>query len=128
MTAAIDHVALSAHDSGAAARFVAAVLGDLPARQAGPDDDMHAVHLDDGVLLLYMDSPQVARGHVALRIDRARFDGAVAALSARGVPFGNDPATPENGETTDCLGTGGRIYFSDLDGHLIELVTPATRE
>ncbi|MFC4947210.1 VOC family protein [Pseudonocardia sp. GCM10023141] len=125
MTATVDHVALPARDSATSARFLAAVLGDLPARQAGPDDDMFAVHLDGDTMLLYMDAPQTPRGHVALRIDAERFAGAVAALRERGVPFGNDPGAPENGATNDCIGTGSRLYFSDVDGHLIELVAPS---
>lgn len=124
MTATVDHVALPAHDSAASARLLAAVLGGLPAGPEGPDGDMNAVHLDDDAMLLYMDAPITPQGHVALRIDADRFIGAVAALRERGIPFGNDPGAPDNGETTDRIGAGSRLYFADPDGHLIELVAP----
>lgn len=124
MTATVDHVALPARDSATSARFLAAVLGDLPFGPEGPDGDMAAVRLDDDAMLLYMDAPATPKGHVALRIDADRFAGAVAALRERGIPFGNEPAAPDNGATTDCIGTGSRLYFTDQDGHLIELVAP----
>lgn len=124
MTATVDHVALPARDSVTSAAFLGTVLGDLPSGPTGPDGDMAAVHLDDDAMLLYMDAPDTPQGHVALRIDANRFAGAVAALLERGIPFGNDPGAPDNGITTDCIGTGSRLYFSDPDGHLIELVSP----
>jgi catechol 2,3-dioxygenase-like lactoylglutathione lyase family enzyme len=119
----IDHVAIAATDSARSARFLADLLGDVVVEPAGPDDDMTALRIGHDATLLYMTAPHTPRQHLALRVDGARFARAVAGLRARGIPYGNDPAAPENGETADCLGSGGRVYFSDLDGHLIELVT-----
>jgi catechol 2,3-dioxygenase-like lactoylglutathione lyase family enzyme len=122
-SARLDHVALPARDAGWSAGFLATLLGDVEARPAGPDGDMCEVALDDGTSLLYMTAPEVHRGHVALRVDAARFDHVVAELRERGAAFGNDPADPGNGRTDDCLGSAGRVYFADPDGHLIEVVT-----
>jgi hypothetical protein len=44
----------------------------------------------------------------------------------RGLPFGNDHADPSNGQTADPLGEAGRVYFTDPDGHLFELILPAS--
>jgi catechol 2,3-dioxygenase-like lactoylglutathione lyase family enzyme len=123
----IDHFALPARDADWSARYLATLLGDVEARPAGPDGDMCELLLDHGATLLFMtvrkDGPEVARGHVALRVDAGRFGHVVAELRERGVPFGNDPVDPENGRTEDCLGSAGRVYFTDPDGHLIEIVT-----
>jgi catechol 2,3-dioxygenase-like lactoylglutathione lyase family enzyme len=123
----IDHFALPARDADWSARYLATLLGDVEARPAGPDGDMCELLLDHGATLLYMTvpttGPEIARGHVALRVDAERFDHVVDELHERAVPFGNDPADPANGRTEDCLGGAGRIYFSDPDGHLIEIVT-----
>jgi catechol 2,3-dioxygenase-like lactoylglutathione lyase family enzyme len=121
-TARIDHVALPARDAGWSAGFLATLLGGVQARPAGPDGDMYEVELDDGTSLLYATAPEVHLGHVALRVDADRFDHVVAELRERGTAFGNDPAEPDNGRTDDHLGSAGRVYFADPDGHLIEIL------
>nr|WP_232662271.1 VOC family protein [Pseudonocardia sp. TRM90224] len=123
-----DHVALPARDAERSARFLADLLGGVQPRPEGPDGDMSSVPVGDGAMLLYMTvgaTDDIPRGHLALRVDPDRFAGVVAGLRERGIAFGNNPAEPENGETTDCLGEAGRLYFSDPDGHLLEVVTPA---
>lgn len=119
----IDHFALPARDADWSARYLATLLGDVAAQPAGPDGDMCAVQLDHGASLLYLTSPEVARGHVALRVDADRFAHVVEELGERDVPFGNDPDDQANGRTDDRLGSVGRLYFTDPDGHLIEIVT-----
>jgi catechol 2,3-dioxygenase-like lactoylglutathione lyase family enzyme len=123
MSVRIDHLALPARDADWSARYLATLLGDVEARPAGPDGDMCELVLDHGTTLLYMTAPEVAHGHVALRVDADRFAHVVAELGERGVPFGNDPTDQTNGRTDDCLGSAGRVYFPDPDGHLIEIVT-----
>jgi catechol 2,3-dioxygenase-like lactoylglutathione lyase family enzyme len=119
----IDHFALPCRDADWSARYLATLLGDVEARPAGPDGDMCEVVLDHGATLLYMTAPEVARGHVALRVDADRFAHVVEELAERAVPFGNDPSDQRNGRTDDGLGSAGRVYFTDPDGHLIEIVT-----
>lgn len=123
MSVRIDHVALPVRDADRSARSLATLLGDLPVRPQGPDGDMAAVDLEHGAMLLCMTADEVHPGHVALRVDADRFAAVVAELRERGVPFGNDPAAPDNGRTADDLGEAGRVYFADPDGHLIEVVT-----
>lgn len=119
----IDHFALPARDADWSARWLATLLGDVEARPAGPDGDMCELLLDHGATLLFTTASEVARGHVALHVDAPRFAHVVAELRERGVPFGNDPDDPENDRTDDVLGGAGRVYFTDPDGHLVEIVT-----
>lgn len=119
----IDHFALPARDADWSARYLATLLGDIETRPEGPDGDMTSVLLDGGASLLYMTAAEVHPGHVALRVDADRFTRVVDELRNRRVPFGNDPEAPDNGRTADPLGGGGRVYFPDPDGHLIEIVT-----
>jgi catechol 2,3-dioxygenase-like lactoylglutathione lyase family enzyme len=124
-TVAIDHVALPSGDAGRSAQFLAGLLGLADAVPEGPDGDMFGVHLAGGTMVLYMTSPVVVGHHVALRTTVERFEHLVAGLRRAGVAFGNDPTDQHNGETTDCLGTNGRVYFRDPDGHLLEVVASA---
>jgi catechol 2,3-dioxygenase-like lactoylglutathione lyase family enzyme len=121
----LDHVALPARSSAESARQLGGLLGGAPVTPEGPDGDMNAVHIGHRAMVLYMDHPtaEIPRQHLALRVDGALFDGLVAQLRAQRIPFGNDPSDQRNGRTDDCIGTGGRVYFDDPDGHLLEVVT-----
>ena len=124
----LDHVALPARSSAASAQQLGTLLGGAPVTPEGPDGDMTAVHVGHRAMVLYMDDPgEIARQHLALRVDRELFDGLVAQLVAQRIPFGNSPSDQRNGRSDDCIGTGGRVYFDDPDGHLLEVVTEHTR-
>jgi catechol 2,3-dioxygenase-like lactoylglutathione lyase family enzyme len=121
----LDHVALPARSSATSARLLGELLGGAPVTPEGPDGDMNAVHVAHRAMVLYMDHPaaEIPRQHLAVRVDRELFDGLVTRLVAQRIPFGNDPSDQRNGRTDDCIGTGGRVYFDDPDGHLLEVVT-----
>jgi len=123
MGPSIDHLALAARDARASAQLLADVLGVAAPAPDGPDGDMYNVHLDGADVLFAEPAPGVdpVTHHVAFRVDRAAFGAAVAHLTARGIAYGNDPEHPDNGETSDPLGSPGRLYFLDPDGHLFEL-------
>ena len=125
----LDHVALPARSSADSAQLLGRLLGGAPVTPEGPDGDMNAVHVAHRAMVLYMDHPaaEIPRQHLALRVDHELFDGLVAQLRAQRIPFGNDPSDQRNGRTDDCIGTGGRVYFDDPDGHLLEVVTEHTR-
>ncbi|MDC0710860.1 VOC family protein [Stigmatella sp. ncwal1] len=117
----LDHVALPAREPERAARFLARVLG----TQVAADDSESAffnVSLGADTTLVYVPVGEVASHHLALRVDGATFDAAVAMLHATSTVFGNDPETPDNGQITDPRGGRGRIYFSDPEGHFFELI------
>jgi catechol 2,3-dioxygenase-like lactoylglutathione lyase family enzyme len=127
MPPTIDHLALPARDPGAAARFLAEVLGLEPPMPDGPDGDMINLRLGPGAPdILFVEAATVAPQHVAFRVDRPELDAAVALLTERGIRFGNDPEHVDNGETSDPLGGAGRVYFVDPDGHLFELTAATT--
>jgi catechol 2,3-dioxygenase-like lactoylglutathione lyase family enzyme len=125
MGVTLDHVGVPAADPEAAARFLADVLGTGVVAPAGPDGDMFNLSVGQRALT-YVRAPVRDGHHIALRVDEQVFSGAIARLRERGLRFGNDPADPSNGQTADPLGGAGRIYFVDPDGHLFELILPAS--
>ena len=54
----------------------------------------------------------------------AEFDAAFARIVAAGVTYYRDPACQQVGQIYQKRGNRG-TYFSDPDGHLMEILTPA---
>ena len=117
----VDHIGISARHPEEAARFLAEILGLGRPRPDGPDQDMFAVDVGDGVTLLFAFSDAITPQHVAFRLDANSFDDAVQRLVARGLSFGNDPEQLGNMRSGDPLGGHGRAYFVDPSGHLFEI-------
>ena len=122
-----DHVALPSRTPEASARFLGGLLGGLYVSADGPEGEFMRVDLGDGSFLLYAEAAEVVAQHLAFRVDGPTFTGLLQRLGRSGVPFGNDPDAPRNGRWDDAQGEDGRVYFSDPDGHFLEVVLPRAR-
>ena len=120
MAPRIDHLALPARDAEAAARFLGQILGVDAIVPDGPDGDMFNLSLGE-TDLLFVEADPVPSQHLAFRVVEPEFRAVVERLSRAGVAFGNDPEDPTNGQTSDPLGSPGRIYFASPDGHFLEV-------
>ncbi len=122
MSITFDHVVLPSRDGLASANFLADLLGLPMPIPDGPDGDLFPVQLDGAAQLIFVTVSSFDSHHLALRVDDATFGRVVARLKAAGLAFGNDPESPQNGLTVDSHGGGrGRVYFTDPNGHLLEL-------
>lgn len=124
MSIAIDHVGIPAADPAASARFLRDVLGEGRTVPEGPADEMISLSVGDSSLTYFELRPHDPH-HVAFRVTEVVLAAAIGHLRERGLPFGNDPDNPSNGQTADPLGSRARIYFHDPNGHLFELFVPA---
>jgi catechol 2,3-dioxygenase-like lactoylglutathione lyase family enzyme len=124
MSVTIDHVGIPAADPWASARFLGEILGESAVTPEGQDGEMVNLSVGNGTLT-YFGLPAHEPHHVAFRVTESVLGSAIERLRQRGRPFGNDPGDPSNGQATDPLGSLGRIYFRDLNGHLFELFVPA---
>lgn len=116
----LNHTIVFARNKHAAAAFLADILGLPPPTEAPP---FVAVQLSNRVTLDFGESRgDVLPAHYAFLVDEATFDAALARLKARGVPFYPGPRFEREGEIN--TNDGGRgLYFRDLDGHGLELIT-----
>jgi catechol 2,3-dioxygenase-like lactoylglutathione lyase family enzyme len=124
MTIAIDHVGIPAADPEASARFLSGILGEGRTTPEGPGGEMINLSVGESALT-YFELPDHAPHHIAFRVPGPVLDAAIERLRAQGTPFGNDPDSPSNEQTSDPLGGLARIYFHDPNGHLFELFVPA---
>ncbi|MEU5878993.1 VOC family protein [Spirillospora sp. NPDC047279] len=124
MTISLNHTIVPAADNEAAARFFAGVMG---LECTGPHP--HAAHfvpvkVNAGLTLDFMTVPDARGHHLAFDVDPATFDAVLARLDERNTPYGDHPASPDNGrvDTGHPLGDRG-LYFADATGNLYEVIS-----
>lgn len=121
MSIRFNHTIVHSRDAEKGARFVSEILGLAKPRAFGP---FQVVDLDDGASLDFLDAgehPLIAE-HYAFLIDEGDFDAIFARLQERGLDYWADPYKRRPGEIN--RNDGGRgVYFSDPDGHLLEVIT-----
>jgi len=119
MAVHFNHTILSARDSKASAKFLAEMLN-LPApKHWGP---FEMVATDNGALLDYMDTDEIAPQHYAFLVSETEFDEIFGRVRERKLAYWADPARKHPGEIN--YHDGGRgVYFEDLNGHLLEVIT-----
>ena len=115
-----NHPILWAQDSEASATFLAEMLG-LPApRQWGP---FHMVTTENDANLDYMDTDgEIKPQHYAFLISEDDFDEIFGRIRDRELSYWADPGQKQSGEINHHDGGRG-VYFEDLNGHLLEIIT-----
>ncbi len=119
MTLRLNHTIVAARDKGAAARFVAEILG-LPAPVT--IEPFAVVQVGDTSLDFIDSSDAIASQHYAFLADEDEFDEIFGRIRARGLTYWADPARREEGRINEWDGGRG-VYFADLNDHLLEVIT-----
>ncbi len=115
MTITLNHTIVPARDKERAARFFG-----LPfAAAAG---HFAPVRVNDALTLDFADAEDFDSHHYAFHVDDAEFDAILARIRAAGIAYGSEPWNLENGKLNAWNGGRG-VYFRDLDGHILELLT-----
>ncbi|HZN05033.1 MAG TPA: VOC family protein [Candidatus Polarisedimenticolia bacterium] len=122
MSIALDHLIVPSRDRRGAAETLAGVLG-VPWAESGAAGPFSPVYVSDGLTLDFdqADGPFPVQ-HYCFRVAEADFDGIVARLKTRGIPYRSTPHGPVDMKiNTDH---GGRIvYWNEPDGHVWEALT-----
>ena len=120
MAIQFNHTILAARDSRASATFLAEMLG-LPApKRWGP---FEVVTTENGANLDYMDSgDDIAPQHYAFLTSEEEFDAIFGRVRDRNLSYWADPGRKHQGEINHHDGGRG-VYFEDLNGHLLEIIT-----
>jgi len=120
MTVQLNHTIVHARDKHVSAAFLAGILG-LPAPTTyGP---FAVVDLANGVSLDFADDAGAIRSqHYAFLVTEEEFDAILGRIVERGLDYWADPQHRRSNvvNTND----GGRgLYWSDPDGHNLEIIT-----
>lgn len=124
MTITLNHTIVPAVDHRAAARFFADVMGLPLLPPAGRHGHFAPVRVNDQLTLDFVSVPDPEGHHLAFDVDPDTFDAIWTRLRDGGVPYGNDPRTPDNGRVDHPLCARG-LFFRDGSGNLYEVMSPA---
>jgi catechol 2,3-dioxygenase-like lactoylglutathione lyase family enzyme len=120
MNVALNHTIVWCRSKARSAAFLTEVLG-LPASKTfGP---FEVVEVANGLSLDYQETDgHVAPQHYAFLIGEDDFDAVFGRITAHGLDFWADPGLSRAGQIN--RNDGGRgVYFTDPDGHLLEVIT-----
>jgi catechol 2,3-dioxygenase-like lactoylglutathione lyase family enzyme len=120
MSVELNHTIVHATDREAAARFMVDVFG-LPEPQ--PFGPFLVVRTANGVSLDFMQSSgPVTPQHYAFLVSEPEFDRIFDRVKARGLSYWADPRGERPSEINHNDGGRG-VYFTDLSGHFLEIIT-----
>lgn len=120
MPAELNHTIVWCKDNRVSSALLADMLGlPAPVRFA----NFMVVSLANGVSMDFMAHPGgFGSQHYAFLVGDAEFDAGMAKIRDQGLAYWADPHRSRPGEINTHFGGRG-VYFEDLDGHLLELIT-----
>ncbi len=128
----LNHMLVPSKDKIASANFFARIMG-LP---TGPVGHFAPVKINDGLVLDFADVTDVslwseenghyARQHYAFKVSEEEFDSIFARVKAEGLRFGSGPGPRLYDMETNNHRGGRGVYFDELNGHSIELLTASS--
>ena len=121
MTIKLNHTIVHSKDKRAAAEFFAALFGLAKPKPFGP---FLGVEVGNEVTLDFLDADgmEIQMQHYAFLVGDAEFDQIFGRIKERGLKYWADPGQKQQGRINHHFGGRG-VYFEDLSGHLIEIIT-----
>ena len=119
MTITLDHTIVPARNKEESAAFFARVFG---LTYDGNWGHFAPVRVNESLGLDFQTRERFESHHYAFHVSEQEFDEIFARLEAEGIRYGSGPYSTDDMKT----GTrdGGRfVYFQDLDGHVLEVMT-----
>ena len=119
MTITLNHTIVPAHEKVAAARFFAGIFG---LAFDGTSDHFAPVRVNETLTFLFDDERSFDSHHYAFHVSDSEFDTIFARIKKAGIAYGSAPWSLDDGKLNDWNGGRG-VYFKDLNGHVLELMT-----
>ena len=119
MAIELNHTIVPSRDKEAGARFFARIFG---LSYAGTHGHFAPVQVNDTLTLDFDDREEFEHHHYAFHVSEADFDAIFGRIQGEGVTYGSGPRSLEDMQINTRRGGRG-VYFRDLDGHVLELLT-----
>ena len=121
MAITLNHTIVPARDKEAAARLFAKIFGLQFDRS---DSHFAAVRINDTLTFLFSDESEFESHHYAFHVSDAEFDEIFKRVQEAGLTYGSTPWSQDDSKLNEWNGGRG-VYFKDVEGHLLELMTVA---
>jgi len=121
MSITLNHTIVPARDKEAAAKHFAHLMG---LKYEGGKGHFAPVRINDTLTLDFDNREHFDRHHYAFHVSDEEFEAIYERIKAEGIVYGSSPWSLEDGRTNNWRGGRG-VYFRDLDGHVLELLTRA---
>ena len=118
MTITLNHTIVPARDKVVAAKFFAKIFG----LKRGRASYFAPVKVNKNLTLLFDQEAKFDSHHYAFHVSKAEFDAILGRVKKAGIVYGSAPWKLTDGKLNDW-GGGRGFYFTDPDGHVIELMT-----
>ena len=121
MTIVLDHTIVPAKNNEESAEFFARVFG---LTYEGNWGHFAPVRVNESLGLDFQTRESFESHHYAFYVSEQEFDEIFARVQAEGIPYGSGPYSVDDMKTGTRDG-GPFVYFRDLDGHVLEVMTRA---
>jgi catechol 2,3-dioxygenase-like lactoylglutathione lyase family enzyme len=118
MTITLNHTIVPARDKVAAAKFFARIFG----LRCGRASYFAPVRVNKTLTLLFDDEGRFESHHYAFHVSEREFDAIFARIKKARLSYGSAPWSLDDGKLNHW-GGGRGVYFRDLYGHVLELMT-----
>lgn len=130
MAVKLDHLIVPAKDKDASAQLFAEIfgLGVKPSQgrfaQVPLDEHLTIDFADDEHTrgILHFVPEQLESHHYAFHVTDEEFDEIFGRVKAKGLAYGSGPTSDTDGQVANRRG-GRALYFRELNGHLLEVMT-----
>ena len=119
MAITLDHTIVPAHDKEASAKWFADIFG---LTYQGPAGHFAPVQVNETLTLDFDNRDEFESHHYAFHVSDEEFDAIFGQIKAEGVTYGSGPRDLDDMDINHRRGGRG-VYFVDLDGHILELLT-----
>ena len=120
MPVQLNHTVVHASDRRDSAQFLARILGLAEPAAFGP---FMVVRVANDVSLDFVEEPgTIQPQHYAFLVTEEEFDQILARIEAQGLGYWADPFHQQAGQINTHDGGRG-VYWSDPDGHNLEIIT-----
>jgi catechol 2,3-dioxygenase-like lactoylglutathione lyase family enzyme len=119
MPITLNHTIVPSHDKEQSAQFFARMFG---LKYAGPVGHFAQVRVNEELALDWDNREAFEGHHYAFVVSDQEFDQIFARLKGENVEYGSGPNSSTDRDINHRRGGRG-LYFSDPDGHLLEIMT-----
>jgi catechol 2,3-dioxygenase-like lactoylglutathione lyase family enzyme len=120
MPVQLNHTIVWCRDKKQSSAFLVRILGCAPAM---PFYNFMVIPLDNHVSLDFLEKGgAIASQHYAFLVEDGEFDAIFSRILAESLSYWADPAKSQLNQINHNDGGRG-VYFEDLDGHLLEVIT-----